>query len=235
MSDPRWKKLLPPDSFAVLFDEATERPGSSELNHEKRKGTFVCAACHLPLFSSDTKYESGTGWPSFYKPIEANVATKRDWKLVLPRTEYHCTRCGGPPGPRVQRRAAADRPALLQQRRRTGLRARGRAAAAGAEGRVSTRAPVERIEIDLRAREKQRVRPPARARRDAGAGRERGRARPAAVPAGHGRALAAARARSASARRREGGGDPRDRLRAVARSTSCPSSCSGRSASSTTS
>jgi len=98
MSDPRWKKLLTPESFAVLFEEATERPGSSELNHEKRKGTFVCAACQLPLFSSDAKYESGTGWPSFFAPIEDNVATKRDWKLVLPRTEYHCTRCGGHQG-----------------------------------------------------------------------------------------------------------------------------------------
>jgi peptide-methionine (R)-S-oxide reductase len=98
MSDPRWKQLLTPEAYAVLFEEATERPGSSELNREKRKGTFVCAACHLPLFSSDAKYESGTGWPSFYKPIEGNVATKRDWKLVLPRTEYHCTRCGGHQG-----------------------------------------------------------------------------------------------------------------------------------------
>jgi peptide-methionine (R)-S-oxide reductase len=98
MSDPRWKKLLDGDSFAVLFDEATERPGSSPLNAEKRPGTFVCAACHLPLFASARKYESGTGWPSFYQPIEGNVATKRDWKLVLPRTEYHCTRCGGHQG-----------------------------------------------------------------------------------------------------------------------------------------
>ncbi len=98
MSDPRWKKLLDGDSFAVLFDEATERPGSSPLNAEKRPGTFVCVACHLPLFASDRKYESGTGWPSFYQPIEGNVATKRDWKLVLPRTEYHCTRCGGHQG-----------------------------------------------------------------------------------------------------------------------------------------
>jgi len=98
MSDPRWKKLLTPESYAVLFEEATERPGSSELNREKRQGTFVCAACQLPLFSSEAKYESGTGWPSFFTPIAGNIATKRDWKLVLPRTEYHCTRCGGHQG-----------------------------------------------------------------------------------------------------------------------------------------
>lgn len=98
MSDPRWKKLLTPESYAVLFEEATERPGSSELNREKRKGTFVCAACQLPLFASDAKYESGTGWPSFFAPIEGSIATKRDWKLVLPRTEYHCVRCGGHQG-----------------------------------------------------------------------------------------------------------------------------------------
>ena len=98
MSDPRWKKLLPPDVYAVLFEEATERPGSHELNREKRKGTFVCAACGLPLFTSDTKYESGSGWPSFFRPIEGALATKRDWKLAMPRTEYHCARCGGHQG-----------------------------------------------------------------------------------------------------------------------------------------
>ncbi len=93
-----WRALLPPESFAVLFREATEPPGSSPLNHEKRAGTFVCAACHQPLFESSTKYESGTGWPSFFEPIEGSVATKRDFKMILPRTEYHCARCGGHQG-----------------------------------------------------------------------------------------------------------------------------------------
>jgi len=98
MSNPRWKRIVMPEAFAVLFEEATERPFSSELNDEKRKGTFVCAACFLPLFASTAKFESGTGWPSFWEPVAGNVATKRDWKLVLPRTEYHCARCGGHQG-----------------------------------------------------------------------------------------------------------------------------------------
>ena len=98
MSEHDWKKILPPEAFAVLFEEGTERPGSSPLVEEKRRGRFVCAACFLPLFSSDAKYESGTGWPSFFEPVAGNVATKRDWKLVLPRTEYHCIRCGGHQG-----------------------------------------------------------------------------------------------------------------------------------------
>jgi len=82
----------------VLFKEGTEPPGSSGLNQEKRKGTFVCAACYQPLFESSSKYESGTGWPSFYTPIEGSLGTSRDFKLLLPRTEYHCTRCGGHQG-----------------------------------------------------------------------------------------------------------------------------------------
>jgi len=93
-----WRKLLDEDQYQVLFEEATERPWSSALNNEKRDGTYICAACYLPLFSSQTKFDSGTGWPSFYQPIETNVGTKRDWKLVLPRTEYHCARCGGHQG-----------------------------------------------------------------------------------------------------------------------------------------
>ncbi len=93
-----WRDLLAPEAYDVLFEEGTERPGSSVLNTEKRPGTFVCAACHTPLFSADAKYESGTGWPSFFRPIEGNVATKRDFKLLLPRTEYHCARCGGHQG-----------------------------------------------------------------------------------------------------------------------------------------
>ena len=93
-----WRKLLSPAAYDVLFEEATERPRSSPLNDEKRPGTFICAACYLPLFDASTKYESGTGWPSFYAPIEGRLETKRDWRLVLPRTEYHCARCEGHQG-----------------------------------------------------------------------------------------------------------------------------------------
>jgi peptide-methionine (R)-S-oxide reductase len=93
-----WKELLEPDAYAVLFEDATERPGSSMLNAEKREGVFVCRACHLPLFESSAKYESGTGWPSFFRPIEGHLETKRDFRLILPRTEYHCARCGGHQG-----------------------------------------------------------------------------------------------------------------------------------------
>ena len=93
-----WRELLSEQSFAVLFKEATEPPGTSELNHEKREGTFVCAACHLPLFESSAKYESGTGWPSFFDAIPGRLGTKTDFKLILPRTEYHCARCGGHQG-----------------------------------------------------------------------------------------------------------------------------------------
>ena len=93
-----WKKLLPADRYAVLFEESTERAGTSPLNVEKREGTFVCAACFVPLFESKMKYESGTGWPSFFETIPDRVATRRDFKLILPRTEYHCARCGGHQG-----------------------------------------------------------------------------------------------------------------------------------------
>ena len=93
-----WRKLLPADRYAVLFEEATERPGSSPLNDEKRAGTFVCAACFLPLFDAKAKFESGTGWPSFFEPIPDRLGSRRDFRLVLPRTEYHCARCGGHQG-----------------------------------------------------------------------------------------------------------------------------------------
>jgi len=93
-----WKKRLAPEAYAVLFEADTERPSSSPLEKEKRTGTYVCAACRLPLFESATKFESGTGWPSFFQAIEGHVATKTDYKLVLPRTEYHCARCGGHQG-----------------------------------------------------------------------------------------------------------------------------------------
>ena len=97
-NDEYWRSILDPDQYHILFEEGTEPPGSSPLNHVKQTGTFVCAACHQPLFDSKTKYESGTGWPSFYQPIEGSLGTKLDLKLVLPRTEYHCARCGGHQG-----------------------------------------------------------------------------------------------------------------------------------------
>jgi peptide-methionine (R)-S-oxide reductase len=93
-----WRALLTPEAYAVLFDEDTEAPGSSPLNKEKRDGTYLCAACYLPLFASQDKYESGTGWPSFTQPIAGHMGTKRDFKLFFPRTEYHCARCGGHQG-----------------------------------------------------------------------------------------------------------------------------------------
>ena len=97
-SKSEWKTLLPAVSYRVLFEEDTERPGTSPLNKEKRTGTYVCAACYLPLFSSDTKYESGTGWPSFFDTLPGALGTKKDRKLFLPRTEYHCIRCSGHQG-----------------------------------------------------------------------------------------------------------------------------------------
>ena len=98
LTDAEWKKRLSGDQYAVLRQEGTERPGSSPLNHEKRKGVFQCAACSLPLFSADTKFESGTGWPSFYAALPGALGTKTDLKMILPRTEYHCARCDGHQG-----------------------------------------------------------------------------------------------------------------------------------------
>jgi len=98
LSDDEWAKRLTPEAYAVLRHEATERAGSSPLNHEKRRGTFVCAGCDLPLFKSETKYESGTGWPSFYDFIPGSLETKTDFKLIYPRKEYHCARCEGHQG-----------------------------------------------------------------------------------------------------------------------------------------
>ncbi len=97
-SPAEWRALLDAAQYRVLFEEGTERPWTSPLNDEKRDGTYVCAACFLPLFESATKFDSGTGWPSFYAAIDGSVGTKRDWKLILPRTEYHCVRCGGHQG-----------------------------------------------------------------------------------------------------------------------------------------
>ncbi len=97
-SKAEWRRLLTSAQYDVLFEEDTERPGSSPLDREKRSGTFICSACFLPLFASSKKFDSGTGWPSFYQPIDGRIATKRDWKLIIPRTEYHCARCGGHQG-----------------------------------------------------------------------------------------------------------------------------------------
>ena len=93
-----WKKRLTPEQYAVLREEGTERAGSSPLDREKRKGTFACAGCDLPLFTSDMKFDSGTGWPSFFTFIPGRLGTKTDFKLIYPRTEYHCIRCGGHQG-----------------------------------------------------------------------------------------------------------------------------------------
>ncbi len=93
-----WRPLVSSSEYNILFEEGTEPSGSSPLNHVKEDGTFICAACYLPLFEFDKKYESGTGWPSFYNVIAGRVATKLDLKLIWPRKEYHCIRCGGHQG-----------------------------------------------------------------------------------------------------------------------------------------
>jgi len=94
-SDAEWKALLAPDQYAVLRQEGTERPFSSPLDHEKREGVFACAACSLDLFSSKTKFDSRTGWPSFWKPLTKAVSETVDSSLGMVRTEVHCHRCGG--------------------------------------------------------------------------------------------------------------------------------------------
>lgn len=97
-TDDEWKKILTPNQFAVLREEATERPFTSPLNDEKRVGTFHCAGCDLPLYRSETKFDSGTGWPSYYEAIKGAVGTKTDFGLFYPRTEVHCIRCEGHQG-----------------------------------------------------------------------------------------------------------------------------------------
>jgi peptide-methionine (R)-S-oxide reductase len=98
LSAAEWRKRLTPAQYDVLREHGTERAGTSELNREKRAGTYHCAGCDLPLFASAAKYESGTGWPSFFEPLPGAVGTSRDFKLILPRTEYHCARCEGHQG-----------------------------------------------------------------------------------------------------------------------------------------
>ena len=97
-TEEEWRRILTEDEFAVLRKDRTEPAHSSPLDKEYRPGTFICAGCFLPLFSSEAKFDSGTGWPSFTQPLEGHMDTKLDFKLVWPRTEYHCARCGGHQG-----------------------------------------------------------------------------------------------------------------------------------------
>jgi len=98
MTEAEWRTKLGPAAFGVLRQHGTERPFTSPLNNEKRKGTFACAGCDLPLFSSDTKFDSGTGWPSFWQPLSNAIGSTEDRSLMMLRTEVHCTRCGGHQG-----------------------------------------------------------------------------------------------------------------------------------------
>ena len=94
-SEDEWRRRLSPEQYRVLREHGTERAGTSPLDREKRAGTFHCAACDLPLFRMEQKFESGTGWPSFFQPLENAVATREDRSLFMTRTEVHCRRCGG--------------------------------------------------------------------------------------------------------------------------------------------
>ena len=98
LPDAEWKRRLGGAAYDVLRHEGTERPYSSMLNDEKRAGGYHCAGCELPLFAHSTKFDSGTGWPSFFSPLPDALDTRTDYKMILPRTEYHCARCGGHQG-----------------------------------------------------------------------------------------------------------------------------------------
>lgn len=98
LTEAQWRQRLSPQAYRVLREEGTEPPHTSPLNAEKRPGLYQCAGCSLALFSSEAKYESGTGWPSFWQPLPNGIASKVDFKLIVPRTEYHCRRCGGHQG-----------------------------------------------------------------------------------------------------------------------------------------
>lgn len=98
LSDEEWKERLSDEQFQVLRKEATERPFTSPLNNEKRDGVFYCSGCDLELFTSDQKFDSGTGWPSFFDGFKDHIETRTDYKMFYPRTEYHCARCGGHQG-----------------------------------------------------------------------------------------------------------------------------------------
>ncbi|MES9825151.1 MAG: peptide-methionine (R)-S-oxide reductase MsrB [Candidatus Thiodiazotropha endolucinida] len=95
LTDAQWRERLTPEQYHILREEGTERPGTSLLLKEKREGVYACAGCDNHLFASSTKYESGTGWPSFYDYLPGALGTKKDYKLIWPRTEYHCAHCGG--------------------------------------------------------------------------------------------------------------------------------------------
>jgi peptide-methionine (R)-S-oxide reductase len=95
LTDEQWRSRLTAEQYRVLRREGTEAPFSSSLNGEKRRGTYKCVACDLPLFASSMKFDSGTGWPSFFETLPGAVGFRTDYKLILPRTEYHCARCGG--------------------------------------------------------------------------------------------------------------------------------------------
>jgi peptide-methionine (R)-S-oxide reductase len=95
LTEDEWRARLTPEQFNILREEGTERPFTSPLLNEKREGIYQCVACDNPLFASETKYDSGTGWPSFYDTLEGAFETRKDFKLIWPRTEYHCARCGG--------------------------------------------------------------------------------------------------------------------------------------------
>ncbi|MDZ7703447.1 MAG: peptide-methionine (R)-S-oxide reductase MsrB [Trueperaceae bacterium] len=97
-SSDQWREELTEQQFRILRKEGTERAGTSDLDKETRDGVYVCAGCDFPLFTSEMKFDSGTGWPSFYDTIDDHVETKRDFKMIIPRTEYHCVRCGGHQG-----------------------------------------------------------------------------------------------------------------------------------------
>ena len=108
-TDAEWRKLLTPEQFHIMREHGTEAPGSCALNYEKRPGTFACAGCGQPLFVSNRKFESGTGWPSFNDPLDGSVETSSDRAYGMIRTEVHCSRCGSHLGHVFRRRAAADR------------------------------------------------------------------------------------------------------------------------------
>ena len=95
LSDSEWQSRLSDQEYYILRKEGTERPGSSTLNDEKRKGIYQCAGCDLPLFNSEMKFDSGTGWPSFFDYLPNALEFRTDFKIVIPRKEYHCARCGG--------------------------------------------------------------------------------------------------------------------------------------------
>ncbi len=94
-TDSQWRSILSPEEYHILRNEGTERPFTSDLNKNNSEGVYECRGCGQPIFESKAKFDSGTGWPSFYEAIADSLETKRDFKLILPRTEYHCSRCGG--------------------------------------------------------------------------------------------------------------------------------------------